>query len=848
LSSRTRTHLKDAPWPSAALVQMGIVLFYLLLAVALTWPAAKHIGSRYPGQGNDLILFPWQFWRLKRDLLLGESPFYTTLLYHPQGVSLAFSNTPWALFALWLPLQAVVGPIGAYGVLFFVALVGNGYAGYRLFREILTEEYPSMGLSPRWAEAAAVFAGMVMLTRPWILSKPSHFSELFQMGTPLAALSLLRYYRGGRVRDAIAAAAWIAITGLTAWHGLVMGALVLAVFVAWRLLLRRPRGWQRLLLHTCGIVAVAALLVAPFAVPMVASLGSWENPSDALLNASDTKQTDLVAFVAPPVGHPLHALWPTQLYDTPNIAPFLGYAALALGVVGLIAHWHRAWPWGLLSLICLLLALGGELKIDTQSYPRVPMPYSLLARSSLFAMIREPSRWNHTLTLPFAMLAGWGGVALIQALRRPTVRAAAVAMVGAMICFEAGSIVWPYDTMEPKTPIWYAELAQEPGDFAILDLPYDDRYCDKWYMYYQITHGKAIVGGHVSRLPSEARSYIEGSPWLRQVTDRDVMTMDPDLKHVTRELAYLAEADVRYVVLHREFADPPFIDGWADWLTIAPAADLGELLVFRTDPKPGRDYRLEHELADGMGLYRWNLPEARLHQGAAVPVDLRWASRATPGGDYLARFVLTDADGGVQARWERAPSETVPTNDWWENEVIRGTYRLVLPLALPPGRYALDVRLIDPATGVAQGDEVSLGEFEVVALAPEHADDLLFGGEIALLGHDIDLDGDDLVVSLYWRAQAAPTDSYKVFLQAVDAATGEVVAQHDGIPCGWACPTTGWERGEVVVDQIRLPADRTQDATLVVGLYGEQSLERLMPVGPAAVLAQDGTAAQLSRP
>jgi len=34
----------------------------------------------------------------------------------------------------------------------------------------------------------------------------------------------------------------------------------------------------------------------------------------------------------------------------------------------------------------------------------------------------------------------------------------------------------------------------------------------------------------------------------------------------------------------------------------------------------------------------------------------------------------------------------------------------------------------------------------------------------------------------------------------------------------------------------------------VVGLYGEQSLVRLTPTGPEAVLAQDGTAARLWRP
>jgi len=846
---------RKARFTSPAIYQAGVALVYLALAIAMTWPAARHIGSRYPGHGNDLILFPWQFWRLKRDLLLGENPFYTTLLYYPQGVSLAYSNTPWALFALWLPIQAVVGPVGAYGVLFFVALVGNGYAGYRLFRELLIEDRPA-GLSSRWLEVAALLAGVILLARPWILSKDSHFSRMFQMGTPLAALFLLRYYRLGRLRDALGAAFWIAVTGLIAWQQLVMGAFVLGGLILWRLVLRRPEGWGQLLLHTLLIALAAAAVMAPFAAPMFSALQTWEDPSDVLMDSSTDKQTDLVSLVAPPVGHPARPLWVTAYYDRPKNAAFLGYAALALAILGVARHPRRSAAWGLLSAACIVLALGAELEIDQRTYPTVPLPYMVLRNSFLFGMIREPSRWNHTLTLPFSMAAAWGGVALMQALRRPATRAAAVALAGVVIGIEAGSVVLPYNTMEPHTPTWYQTLAEEADSFGILDLPTHDRYYDKWYMYYQITHGKGIVGGHVSRRPSEARAYIDGSEWLAQVTDRDAMTMDPERKHVTRELAYLAEADVRYIVLHREFADPAYIDGWADWLTIAPVADQGELLVYRTDPQCERDYWLRETLAPGIGLFGWSVPEEPLHQGAALPVDLRWASCATPGADdagaddagadYSARFILRDADGSADATWLRAPSESVPTSQWWENEVVRGDYRLVLPETLDPGRYALELDLIDAASGDGQGATVPLGQVEVTPLTPQQEDDLLFGGEIALLGHDLTIEGEDVVITLYWQAQVAPTDSYKVFVQALDA-DGEVAAQHDSIPCQWACPTTMWEPGEVVLDCVRLPKDATVDATLVVGLYGEHTLERLTPAGPDASLAQDGTAAVLAR-
>lgn len=216
-----------------------------------------------------------------------------------------------------------------------------------------------------------------------------------------------------------------------------------------------------------------------------------------------------------------------------------------------------------------------------------------------------------------------------------------------------------------------------------------------------------------------------------------------------------------------------------------------------------------------------------------------------PTGDFVGRLALVDDDGQAAATWLRAPSETIPTSDWWPNEVVRGSYRLSLPLSVEPGSYMLVLELVDAASGASQGLDVTLGEVVVTPLSPRHESDVTFGEQIALLGHDVAAEDDGVSVTLYWRALMAPTNSYKVFLQAIDADSGEIVAQHDAIPCDWSCPTTLWEPGEVVIDHVHLAEPAAADATLVVGLYEETSLQRLIPAGQAA-LAQDGTAVVLA--
>ena len=91
------------------------LLAYGLLSVIMTWPAAARLGTHLAGGRSDLWVHQWTFWWVKKAIAEGHNPFYTHLLFHPQGVSLTSHNIAWLNIALWLPLQAIVGRIAAYG-------------------------------------------------------------------------------------------------------------------------------------------------------------------------------------------------------------------------------------------------------------------------------------------------------------------------------------------------------------------------------------------------------------------------------------------------------------------------------------------------------------------------------------------------------------------------------------------------------------------------------------------------------------------------------------------------------------------------------------------------------------
>ncbi len=93
-----------------------------------------------------------------------------------------------------------------------------------------------------------------------------------------------------------------------------------------------------------------------------------------------------------------------------------------------------------------------------------------------------------------------------------------------------------------------------------------------------------------------------------------------------------------------------------------------------------------------------------------------------------------------------------------------------------------------------------------------------------------------LTLKLYWQSEAPLPLDYTTFVHLRDAA-GNVIAQKDQPPLGGAYPTSLWEPGEIIADEITvpLPADLPPgDFALVVGLYDINTFQRLTVPGNTA--------------
>jgi len=153
--------------------------------------------------------------------------------------------------------------------------------------------------------------------------------------------------------------------------------------------------------------------------------------------------------------------------------------------------------------------------------------------------------------------------------------------VAAGVLILVGLEFWvaPYQMSLPETQPFHYQLAQEPGSFAVIDIPLDwDRPAN---LLYQTVHEKPTVSGYTSRTNPLSPAWRTPVLQTFRYLGPDINVDDPNALAPT----VLTDLNVRYVVIHKSdlppgdyrektlsLADQVF-DGWPvivndDWLKV----------------------------------------------------------------------------------------------------------------------------------------------------------------------------------------------------------------------------------------------------------------------------------------
>jgi hypothetical protein len=157
---------------------------------------------------------------------------------------------------------------------------------------------------------------------------------------------------------------------------------------------------------------------------------------------------------------------------------------------------------------------------------------------------------------------------------------------------------------------------------------------------------------------------------------------------------------------------------------------------------------------------------------------------------------------------------------------------LLLPFAFLLFTFALfaPFTLIAPAYALPQ-------RFSNDAIVPNPLG-ITFNHQAELVGYALPqrsvMPGDELPITLYWRARAPLTEDFSVFIRLFDL-DGKIIARWDAFPGRGLYPTRVWQIGEIIKDEYRLPIPldaRAGVGRIEAGLFRRVPLETLTARDP----------------
>jgi hypothetical protein len=622
--------------------------------------------------------------------------YHTNYILYPQGASLVFYSFSHLNSAISLLVAPLIGDLAAYNVTVLLAFALSGFGMY-LLAEHLTG-----------SRAAALVAGIVYAFNPYHMSENAHIHLLSTQWMPLFMLSFTKMIqhkgKGGR-RHVWLAALWFVLTALSSWLLMIMLACLTALYLLYCIVSERNDWWPRVFGRLLLFVVVVTAALAPLLWPMVYELLRAETPMTVTDSYNTGYSNDLISFLLPgkqnPVLGPLVSDLRPQTRTAAERPSYLGYAALALAIIGVVTASREARFWLLAGVAFFLVSLGPQVAFRGVPLHAFQLPWAI----PICRLLRHPYRLGVLLFFSLSILVGFGTRWLYRhtVSRGKTLALLALALATAPLLLEY--LFLPFPVAAPWQSTFIDRLAQEEGEFAVADFPMG-RQQAKYYMFFQTIHGHRIVDGHLSRPPADKYAFVDANPLLGPL--RAGLASDPDMD-VEGELAALDAQGIRYIILHKPLIPPHELEAWRERLArLLPIFYEDEwLIAYRVaSGSPGgvsseAIQPLDVKLGDYIHLQSYQLNTSSVRAGDVLKVTLRWKADEPISENYHVFVHLLDSQGSLVAQHDGPPANGAhPTWTWQGGETIQDEHTVILDQDLPAGRYSLSVGMYDILTGV----------------------------------------------------------------------------------------------------------------------------------------------------
>ena len=493
-----------------------------LLTLATTFPTIIYVFRTDvfwlpTGTSLDIFIELWDIWYNKLILTGQANRFFTTLIYYPAGVSLAY-DPMFPLFNTVVNILQLIMPLSSAYCLTFLLLIGvTALSAY---------SYALWIFEDKWI---ALLAAVIFAFSPQVIGHP-HWPKVAWIW-PLPIILYFAHRGIAERRASLVVLAGI-LSGFTAeivHYNFICTVitLTLAVFAL------AVKSWRDRQFWGCALllVTVSALSCAWRVLPL---LEQSELLGHALDYYGSEVRNDLMSFVVNP-RHPILGPLGAKLLRSPPGASFssisyLGFVPLALVGIGIYDGDTRRkmLPWLGLLLVFVILHLGSTLNVNGVEIEGIRLPKHYLDQI-LPSIFRAFVRTNHFMAgvcLPLAVLACYGLSALRSRYRQPSSPAFVLLLLG-LVAFEY-FIPIPAEFKHEKLGRLYMQEgpafvdwleAEEEENISLIHVPLG-RVNSKYYYFFQLLSGYPQTEGAISRVPDSAYDYMRGNHlldnWLNQ--------------------------------------------------------------------------------------------------------------------------------------------------------------------------------------------------------------------------------------------------------------------------------------------------------------------------------------------
>ena len=520
--------------PAACLVALVLTA----LTIVHLFPLSLSPGRLSVVNSTDMQEMMWRLLWGIHALAADPAGFLNANQFYPDEGTYTNMDYVYGLSVLALPLRALTkNPLLIFNLTAMLSVWISALGAYLLAADLTRDR------------RAAVVAAAVFAFNPIHLERLGQLNILSVHWMPFVLLAAHRLWQSPDVRRTAMLVGALFLAIITSGHQAVLASAALG----YAIVVLVARDWRRSVRPAVGslvAVGVAGLLFLPLGrpyveAPSIQNRSSTQNQARALREVERQSPPPLALVHMDSVAHDWarSALDPNDpLVKKPFPVLFPGFVACGMAALGALVLLGRREDRHLLVLYGGLTAVGFVLSLGT-NVPGYGLLFEWLAP---LRMIRAPSRFSLVGLLGLAVLSAFAIRWLLQRTtgRRRRVAVAVVPLACLLHLAETAKPVGaePYH-YHPPPPV-YQWIAEQPGEFAVVELP-SDRSLNTFYLVYSTYHWKPLVNG------------FDGS-FITAYHHRmlfDVLSEFPEPRAV-RELSQIQ--GLRYIVVHTDPAGRHF--------------------------------------------------------------------------------------------------------------------------------------------------------------------------------------------------------------------------------------------------------------------------------------------------